>query len=206
MNDFEKALGYQIGQARLNKIQEVKIGIAGAGGLGSNCAQILVRSGFKRLKIVDFDFVEWSNLNRQFFFADQVGLKKINALKVNLLRINPDLDMELMDKRITADNVMNIFNDCNIVVEALDYPADKKLLAESYMHSDKLLICASGMAGWGNSDDLMIKEIKENFFIVGDMVSKVGEDSPPLAPRVNIAAAKEADVVLAYVLDYLFER
>ena len=77
------------------------------------------------------------------------------------------------------------------------------MLAEAYFNSNKLLVCASGMAGWGNSDDIRIKKIKDNFFLVGDMAAETGPESPPMAPRVNIVAAKEADIVLSYVLDCL---
>ena len=203
MNDFERALAERIGPARFGKVQKARVGIAGAGGLGSNCANLLVRSGFKRFKIVDFDVVEWTNLNRQFYFADQVGQKKIVSLRNNLLRINPDIDIEIVDQKITEDNVAIIFSDCDIVVEALDNPGSKKMLAEAYFNSNKLLVCASGMAGWGNGDDIRIKKIRDNFFLVGDMVAETGPDSPPMAPRVNIVAAKEADIVLSYVLDCL---
>jgi sulfur carrier protein ThiS adenylyltransferase len=203
MNDFEKALVTHIGMVSLKKIQSVAVGIAGVGGLGSNCAQLLVRSGFKKIKIVDFDVVEWTNINRQFYFADQVGYKKVEALRSNLLRINPDIDIEMLEQKIIPENVGSIFLDCNIVVEALDQAESKKLLVETYLNSGKLLVCASGIAGWGNSDDIVIKKIKEHFYLVGDLVSEAGPDCPSMAPRVNIASAKEADVVLSYVLDHL---
>ena len=93
MNNLEKELLKQFGVIDFRKIQSVKIGIAGAGGLGSNCAFNLTRVGFKNFKIVDFDVIEYSNLNRQFFFYGQVGMKKIDALKVNLLLINPDISV-----------------------------------------------------------------------------------------------------------------
>ena len=54
-----------------------RVGIAGAGGLGSNCAAHLVRAGMKKLVIADFDVVNESNLNRQFFFRNQLGQKKV---------------------------------------------------------------------------------------------------------------------------------
>ena len=62
----------------------MKIGIAGVGGIGSNVALNLVRSGVMQLKLIDFDRVEPGNLNRQFYFADQIGLFKVEALKINL--------------------------------------------------------------------------------------------------------------------------
>ena len=76
-------------------LEDAKVGIAGAGGLGSNCAMHLVRAGVKRLVIADFDVVSESNLNRQFFFRDQLGMKKVEALKANLLRINPEAEVEI---------------------------------------------------------------------------------------------------------------
>jgi len=205
MNDFERALVACIGRDRLTIIQSIQVGIAGAGGLGSNCAQFLVRSGFKKLKIVDFDVVDWTNLNRQFYFADQVGAKKVEALRQNLLHINPDLELELLDQKITRDNADSLFADCQIVVEALDQVESKKLMVETYLNSGKLLVCTSGLAGWGKSDDIVINRLKENFYLVGDLIREVGPADPPMAPRVSIAAAKEADVILSYVLNCLAE-
>ncbi len=72
----------------------MKIGIAGAGGIGSNVAVNLVRSSASALKIVDFDRVELSNLNRQFYFHDQIGRFKVEALAENLRRIRPECHLE----------------------------------------------------------------------------------------------------------------
>lgn len=70
MNMFVEGLGRYFSGEQLERIRRVKVGIAGAGGLGSNCAFNLVRSGFSDFVICDFDIVEPSNLNRQFYFAD----------------------------------------------------------------------------------------------------------------------------------------
>ena len=66
----------------------MRIGIAGAGGIGSNVAMLLVRAGFTKFTIVDFDYLEQSNLNRQFYFEDQLGKSKVESLKINLERIS----------------------------------------------------------------------------------------------------------------------
>ena len=84
-------------------LESARIGIAGAGGLGSNCAMHLVRAGVRHLTVADFDVVNESNLNRQFFFRDQLGQKKVDALKTNLLRIDPEADIRAVDKRLDAD-------------------------------------------------------------------------------------------------------
>ncbi len=203
MNSFEQALAKTLGAENLAKIQKVKAGIAGAGGLGSNCALYLVRCGFKRFRIVDFDVVDYSNLNRQFYFINQVGRRKVDALKENLLSVNPDLEIESLPERIVQDAIQELFSDCDAVVEALDCPESKRMVVEAYMNSGKLLVAASGLAGWGGSDDIQIKQIKAGFYLVGDLVSGVAPDRPALAPRVNVAAAKQADVILSYFLEYV---
>ena len=102
-------------EARI-RLAAVHVGIAGAGGLGSNCAMLLVRSGIKRLTIVDFDHIEPSNLNRQFFFPDDVGRPKVAALGENLLRISPDLDLTLINERLTAENLSAVFKTAEIEI------------------------------------------------------------------------------------------
>ena len=96
-------------------LENAKVGIAGAGGLGSNVAMLLVRAGMKKLVIADFDTVNESNLNRQFFFRRQLGEKKIDALAANLREIEPDLALELHDVRLTPDNADLVFAGCQIV-------------------------------------------------------------------------------------------
>lgn len=163
MNEFAKALAVALGPEGLNKVQRVKIGIAGTGGLGSNCAQFLVRSGFRKFRLVDFDRVEYSNLNRQFFFNRQVGQPKVEALKQNLLEINKDIEVEVLPAKIEAYNVAELFADCDAVIEALDRPEYKKLVVEAYLNSGKLLVAASGLAGYGKTDGITIHKIKDKF-------------------------------------------
>ncbi|SHJ33348.1 sulfur carrier protein ThiS adenylyltransferase ThiF [Lutispora thermophila] len=201
MNDFWYGLEKYIGGENMEKLQRIKIGIAGAGGLGSNCAFNLVRSGFKKFKIVDYDIVELSNLNRQFYFIDQIGMPKVEALKKNLERINPHLELETYQLKVNAENIMKLFDDCEVIVEAFDDVASKTLLAEKFFSSGKLVICASGLGGWGNTDEIKVRKVHSKFYVVGDMISEVGNQIPPMSPRVNIAAAKQADIVLDYIIN-----
>jgi len=201
MNDFERSLLRYIGAENLERIQGVKIGIGGAGGLGSNCAFNLVRSGFKHFVIVDFDKIEYSNLNRQFYFSEQVGQAKVLALKENLLKINPDLEIETIVERVSSDNISRFFDDSDVIVEAFDEIKSKKLIVEQYVNSDKFLVSASGLAGWGDTDQIQTKRFNDNFYIVGDFITEINADNPPLSPRVNIVAAKQADLILEAVLE-----
>ncbi|XER07182.1 hypothetical protein SRRS_27320 [Sporomusa rhizae] len=199
MNQFEQGINRYIAASILDKFSRIKIGIAGAGGLGSNCAQMLVRTGFKLFKIIDFDKVEASNLNRQFFFLHQIGMPKVEALKSNLTLINPDVQIEVTQRKYSTQDTF--FEDCDVIVEAFDRPECKKLIVENYLNSPKLLIAASGLAGWGNSDNITIHRIRDNFFVVGDLTSAVSAKCPPLAPRVQVAAAKQADIIVSHFLD-----
>jgi len=185
--------------AQIEKIKSAHIAIAGAGGLGSNCAAALVRAGFVNFTIVDFDVVSPTNLNRQFYFFEQIGQIKVEALGENLRKINPHLNLSLICEKITADNIDCFFNDADIIVEAFDKAEAKALIAEKYLLDKKPFISASGIAGFGDSDRIKVRAIGKNSWIIGDEASDV-KAMPPLAPTVLISAAKQADKVLEIVL------
>ena len=181
-------------------LESARVGIAGAGGLGSNCAMHLVRAGIQHLTVVDFDVVNESNLNRQFFFRDQLGQKKVEALKENLLRIDPDADIRAVDMRLDASSAREVFADCDIVVEAFDVVDAKVMLVSSFASSGKKLVTASGLAGWGRSNEMRVRKMG-NIVAVGDGETAVGENAAPASPRVGIAAAMQANSVVAMLLE-----
>jgi len=199
-NSLDRGLSRYLSNESLAKIRKTTVGIAGAGGLGSNVAQMLVRCGFCKFVIADFDIVEPSNLNRQFFFADQIGQNKVEALTKNLKKVNPDMDVEAQVIKITRDNTAEIFGGCDILVEAMDKPDSKAAFVSAALPLQKPVICVSGIAGFGHSDDIKITKKSANWYMVGDGESDIGNGIPPLAPRVMVAAAKQADIVLDLVL------
>jgi sulfur carrier protein ThiS adenylyltransferase len=193
----------QIQQCLLN----FKVGIAGAGGLGSNCASSLVRAGIKSLVIADFDVVQESNLNRQFYFLDQLGHKKVMALGANLNRISENLDIELIDKKLVSSDIVALFAHCDVIVEAFDDKAQKQMLIETVLEAfpNKPLVIGSGMAGWGMNSLLKTEQL-EHMYICGDGISEITEDMPPLGPRVAIVANMQANMVLELLLGKMIER
>ncbi len=201
MNVFDSMTRHFIGDKLANKVESVSVGIAGLGGLGSNIAQMLMRSGFTQLTLVDYDVVELYNLNRQFYFYNQIGSPKALALKQNLQSINAYASVNIIFSKISKENVQSMFRSCDIVVEALDNAQDKALMCSNYINSGKLFICFSGIAGYGInlSESVKIRKISKTAYIIGDGVTEVNESTPPLAPRVTQAAAKAADIILEYV-------
>ena len=181
-------------------LEKVRIGVAGAGGLGSNCAMHLVRSGIRHLVVADFDVVGESNLNRQFFFRDQLGMKKVDALKANLLRIDPEADVQAVDVRLDAASTRELFVDCDIVVEAFDVVEAKTMILSTLMPLGMRLVTASGLAGWGKSNAMRVRKMGANVVVVGDGETGVATDVAPVSPRVGIAAAMEANAVVAWLL------
>ncbi|MBP7216525.1 MAG: sulfur carrier protein ThiS adenylyltransferase ThiF [Candidatus Omnitrophica bacterium] len=200
MNTFEQALRNYFGKERLEKIQATRVGIAGLGGLGSNCAMALVRSGFRKLTLCDFDVVEAANLNRQWYFLNQIGLPKAEALCANLLLINPDLEIIVASEKVTEHNATLLFSSCNVLVEAFDKAEEKQMLARVFWKKDIFFVSASGLAGWGNADSIVTRTVQENFVFIGDHRNEASPSLPPCAPRVLVAAAKQADAILAWVL------
>lgn len=201
MNQAEQGIALYLGEECLNYLQTVTIGIAGAGGLGSNCAMHLVRSGFKKFVIADFDRVDESNLNRQAYRLDQVGELKVMALSRNMLAVNPDLELDLRTVSVTPENIEALFIHCDVVIEAFDSPSFKKMIVEKFIATDKVVVTASGMGGAGNMESMKTRRVRDNLYMIGDMETECCAEMPPLSPKVGVAAAMQADAVLHHYLE-----
>lgn len=177
------------------------VGIAGCGGLGSNCAVALARVGIGKLVLADFDIIEESNLNRQYFFYDQIGKPKVLTLKENILRINPSIKIEEYNIKLGEKEIVDLYKNCDVIVEAFDKAEMKEMIVETVQtfFPEKYLVSGVGLAGWGGND-LIRTERFGNLFIVGDQLNETNEDDPPLAPRVGIVANMMANVVLEILL------
>ena len=172
-----------------------RIAIVGCGGIGSKCAELLTRCGLLKLKLIDFDFVERSNLNRQFYFEDQINKQKVDMLEMNLKRINKDVDIIKNDIKITEDNIDNILNDCDIIVEAFDGIDAKKMLFEAFAESDKIIVAASGVAG-DSTHSISTKKMG-NAYIVGDFESDV-KDNKLYSHKIQAITAVMAEIVATF--------
>jgi sulfur carrier protein ThiS adenylyltransferase len=183
--------------AVLEALRRSTVGIAGAGGLGSNVAVSLARAGVGRLVIADFDTIEPSNLNRQQYTIDQVGRVKVEALKENLLRINPFSVYEIHNVRITRKNAADVFRSVDVLVEAFDRAEAKEMLIETCLrrYPGRPIVAASGLAGYGKNRALHTRRLG-NLFVCGDEDSQSPKGISPMAPRVGIVANMQANLVV----------
>lgn len=184
------------------KLKAATVGIAGVGGLGSSIAIALARSGVGRLILADFDIVEPSNLNRQQYFIDQLGLPKVDALKENLKRINPYVQAAPFFGRLNADNIPQAFAGVDILVEAFDAADQKAMLVETFRQKfpDTPLVAASGLAGFDSANSVTTRRAGKNFYLVGDGVNGAEPGRGLMSPRVGVAAHHQANAVLRLLL------
>lgn len=185
-------------------VKQATIGIAGVGGLGSAIAIALARTGIGHLIIADFDIVEPSNLNRQQYFLDQIGLPKVYALRDTLARINPHVRVTACHLRLTAANTNEIFGHAQILVEAFDLAEQKVMLVETFAERfpERPIVTGSGMAGYGPANTVQTRKVANNLYLCGDASTAAAPGTGLMAPRVGVAAHHQANAVLRLLLGH----
>ena len=184
------------------KVKKAIVGIAGLGGLGSMIAIALARIGVGTLILVDFDVVEPSNLNRQQYFVHQVGLFKVEALQESISKMNPYVRIQPYNEKLDRNNVERIFKEADVVVEAFDRADQKAMLINvvSEKMPDKYIVAASGVAGYGDNNEIQSVRFSSKIFIVGDQKTAAQPGVGLMAPRVGIAAHHQSNMVLRILL------
>lgn len=184
------------------RVKRATVGVAGLGGLGSAVAVALARLGIGKLVLADFDVVEPSNLNRQQYFIDQLGMLKVDALRENLARINPYVAVVTHAMRLTAETVPTVFAGVDVLVEAFDVADGKAMLMESFCAAfpEKPLVTCVGLAGHYPSNDIRTERLGRDVYVVGDLVRAAAPGTGLMAPRVGIAAHHQANAVLRLLL------
>lgn len=200
--DLEYMIAARHGLDIWERLKKTSVAIAGLGGLGSHCALSLARMGIGRLKLIDFDIVEPSNINRQCYFIDQLGERKTAALKANIERINPFITIETEDAFVDASNIKSIFGGFDVIIEAFDSADSKIILIEeaSACFPDSFIIGASGVAGYFNTDEFVKKRLGKNCIVIGDFKHGAGNEMGLMAARVAVAANIQANEAVRYLL------
>ena len=184
------------------KLRGAKVAVAGLGGLGSNIAVMLARSGIGELLLVDFDVVDVTNLNRQMYFISQLGKPKAEALPEILRQINPYLTYESVCVKVTPENVKELFYEYPIVCEAFDKPDQKAMLVRELLTQcpKTTVVSGNGMAGYGDTNEIRTQQMMGRLYVCGDQSTDVGNGIGLIAPRVAACAAHEANKVLQLIM------
>lgn len=183
------------------KLKKAKVCILGLGGLGTNVAVLLARAGIGHLKLVDFDIVEASNLNRQQYRISHIGIKKTEAIKTIIKEINPFVEVDTLDIKVDRENISSVVGDVEIVVEAFDRAETKAMAIEELLtNKNKIVISASGMAGLGSANEIITRKVRDNFYLIGDNYSDYEEYSGIMSTRVMLCAAHQANMVLRLIV------
>ena len=129
-------------------LRRKRILIVGCGGLGGNLISIFSRIGVGKLRIVDGDVFEATNLNRQLFSEVPVlGQNKAKVAADRIFRINPDIAVEAVEAFLTEENALMLLQDCDIVVDALDNIPCRRLLAAACEKADIPMVYGA-ISGW----------------------------------------------------------
>ncbi len=184
------------------KVKSARVAVCGLGGLGSNIAVMLARTGVGYLKLIDFDMVEPSNLNRQSYYVRHLGMFKSDALCEQIRDINPFTEAVGITERITEENAVKLLSDCDIICEAFDDPQAKAMLTETVLSRlpEKKLVCGSGMAGFSSSNTIQTRRITPSLYICGDLESAAKPGNGLMSPRVSVCAGHEANMILRLIM------
>jgi adenylyltransferase/sulfurtransferase len=108
------------GKGAQKKLLESKVVVVGAGGLGSPVIMYLASAGVGKLRIIDFDEVEKSNLQRQVIHAGRIGWNKAESAEEFVKSLNPDVDVETIRERVEVDNIIRLIKGFDVVVSCPD--------------------------------------------------------------------------------------
>ena len=196
--EWYSALSERHGEKIQNIFESATVAICGLGGLGSNIAFALARAGIGKLILIDFDSVDITNLHRQQYKANQIGISKTQALRENLLEIAPYVTIETHSVRISENNAEELLEEADIICEAFDDAECKAMLVNLVIERmpEKYLVAASGMAGFGSTNTIQTRRISKRFYICGDGTSDVQSEGSLVATRVMLCAAHQAHTVL----------
>jgi sulfur carrier protein ThiS adenylyltransferase len=185
------------------RMKGAAVGVAGLGGLGSNVSVALVRMGIGTLILADFDLVEPSNLNRQQYFIEHIGMTKTDAMARILASINPYTELITHKIVLDRDNISRVFQEADVIVECLDRAEAKATFIQTVLEvlPETYIIGASGLAGYGDSNSIQTLKLGDKLFMVGDLVTAAEPGRGLMAPRVGIAAHHQANLVVSLLTD-----
>ena len=201
--EWIKALNDRHGTMFQKKISSTTVAVCGLGGLGSNIAISLARAGIGKLILIDFDKVDITNLHRQQYKANQIGMCKTEALQDNLKEINPYLETKIHTICLDENNAKDVLADADIICEAFDNAEAKANIVNFVLSEmpDKYIVAASGMAGLDSANLIKTRKVSKRFYLCGDEVSDIKDGIGLVSTRVMLCAAHQAHTVLRIIAE-----
>ena len=193
----------EIGKEGQEKLSKAKVAIIGCGALGSMGAVELAAAGVGKLLLVDFDTIDISNLQRQFFYTtEDLGKKKTEILESHIKRANPDIEIERADKFLTKENAKVLLKDYDFVIEATDNASSKKMI-DNVCRGLSKACCIGGVSGFrgqvftsipdGNGFETFFPEIDESGILPCELEGVLG-------PAAALCASLQASEAIKYIV------
>lgn len=198
---MREALNIRHGEDLQDKISAARVAVCGLGGLGSNIAIALARTGVGHLHLIDFDRVDLTNLNRQQYAVGQLGQYKTDALRETLSLISPYCDVTCDTIQVTEENLPDLLKTEDYICEAFDRAEAKAMLVSGVLEHfpEKYLVAASGLAGLGSANTIQTRRVSQRFYLCGDGTSDSSVGLGLVASRVLVCAAHEANMILRLI-------
>ena len=134
----------EVGVEGQEKLKAAKVLLIGTGGLGSPAALYVAAAGVGTLGLIDFDVVDFSNLQRQIIHStDSVGRPKVESARERLEQINPNVNVITFNERLSKENAMRIVKDFEIVLDGTDNFQTRYLLNDACVFSKKPFVYGS---------------------------------------------------------------
>ena len=199
--EMSDALSSRHGASLQRLLEAAHVTICGLGGLGSNIAFALARSGVGHLHLIDFDRVDITNLNRQQYFLKQIGMYKTEALKETLSQISPYMEIQTSTVRVTEESIPQLLGGAQIICEAFDQPEAKAMLVSTALEKcpDAWIVSGNGMAGMESANLIRTRLVGKRLILCGDGISDVERDGSLFASRVMVCAAHQALAVIQVI-------
>lgn len=200
---FARMYAARHGAHLVTQLHNARVGIAGLGGIGAYTTRALARAGCGTLVLADRDIVTPSNLHRQAYDTQHIGMPKAHALTEAITAINPYVTAIPHVVTLTPDTIPEIFSDVDICIEALDVAETKTMLIETVLCAlpHVTVIGVSGVAGIAPTDILRVRRINARFYLIGDETHDARHEESLVATRVGCAANMIAHCALRLIAE-----
>ncbi|HEV7301681.1 MAG TPA: ThiF family adenylyltransferase [Tepidisphaeraceae bacterium] len=180
------------GPDALAKLAQARLVICGAGALGSNLAETLVRQGVARLRVIDHDRVEEHNIGTQTYGQSDIGQPKVDALRKHLFRAT-GVEVDAIRKELNAATTRALLKDCDIVVDCFDNTASRQAVQDHARQAKVATLHAGLFADYG--EVIWDEQYRVPRNVAGDVC-----DYPLARNLVTLTVAIAAEAILRFVI------